>query len=1279
MAQEFLATAFVQIKPQVRGFKTALQRDLKTALAGFTLPVKVTPQLGSLRAALTNEIRKTPIPVAISPDLIQFKRELAAATADLKIEIPVETKTPAGGVGQGGGGGGGEAGGGAAKRELTVLERQIELRKQLANATTLATQAQISSLPPQERLTLLRRAETVTQRALTQAIELGTVSQSKSTQQLRERVSEAFKSNAAIRDELGARKKVIESTKEEAAADQALARAKERQRRAQAPVLNALSELEAARRRVTRATALFNAAEKAVDAALLTGDPIRKDAARDMFLLAEAEVAAAQAALTNEKAQAKQARTIGAVEKAAVASGAGMLGLRGAVLTAGTTFLGATVAFQTFAKSVRLAAELETELNVFAVTAGATADQMERVSEVARELGADITLPGVSAGDAAKTLTDLAKAGLDVQDAVAGARGTLQLATAAEIEFGEASQLVASALNSFGLAGSNATRVADLLTGSALESQGTIADMGVALQQAAAAARQAGISLDDTVALLTLLARNGLRGSDAGTSLRTAFLRLIKPTKDAQANLTALSVAVRDIEGNIRPEVFADLGKALSELSAAQRDRTLAEIFGQDAFRAAAILGREGVVGLDAMRSATGELGLAAEVAGARTKGFAGQVEALKNSLQTLGGSFGRAVIPPLGETVELLNDLISAANRAEDAFRDLEDALPGKREGEESSSFFDGFKRNLPEIINDFREFASLATSGRFVEFGQTPAQTIEENNERIKELITNLEFLQSLGGPAQAAEVFEVLSLKLIGTGEAATEARQQMDDFSRLFTALGRAPTDIELRFFINKGFVLDDFNEMRRLLGEQPVEIPVSLLKGSIFEVKREAKDAGEEIADSIAEGFSSVMTPELGAALMIPFLQGAQSAAGAAQPTPARGLTAKQILGRVAGFEAEQVRAELRGGTTELLQVLIEEQAFLQQALQSRAARNQIGLRRQLESALLGVQNEISSINERAKTQADQAAKDAQSIRDKRDRAAVEGFGRRREDIENRLLIAESTETLRDDLKVNKNLRNTLIKQNKLAQERIKDLETRRDFVRDNAKRIIQINLEIKQLEEDLAEQQREIAEERRDQIRESIRLDIEFGEITENERFEEQARRRLIASLNKELAVLQAIKKKSQEQKNRIKEIRNEIAREKAAIKELRDEAEDRNEEFRRLLFEQLQAQQGFTANLLSNLFPSGAASSAIAGNIPRGGPVFTTAGGRTPGSAIGTAAGIAAARERGGFTTSQATTLVELTRRLLDEIRALRLGESHPSARHQRSVNRASMDTMPM
>ena len=110
----------------------------------------------------------------------------------------------------------------------------------------------------------------------------------------------------------------------------------------------------------------------------------------------------------------------------------------------------------------------------------------------------------------------------------------------------------------------------------------------------------------------------------------------------------------------MRPEAFAEITKALSGFTKAQQDATLALIFGQDAFRAASIIGREGAEGLDEMRDATQEVGVAAELAAARTQGLAGSVENLKNQLSTLGISIGQGLSTPLGD----LADIIAGGSR---------------------------------------------------------------------------------------------------------------------------------------------------------------------------------------------------------------------------------------------------------------------------------------------------------------------------------------------------------------------------------------------------------------------------------------------------------------------------------------------------------------------------------------------------------------------------------------------------------------------------------------
>lgn len=401
------------------------------------------------------------------------------------------------------------------------------------------------------------------------------------------------------------------------------------------------------------------------------------------------------------------------------------LGIRGATLAASSSFLIAAGAATTLFRSLNLAGQVESQLNVFQATTQATAEQMERVSAVAKELGRDLTLPGVSAADAVDAILELARAGLSVEESLAGARGVLQLATAAQISNGEAARLAANALNAFNLQGEDTVRVADLLAAAANEAQGSISDMGLALQQSSAVARQLGVDVDDTVALLTILQQAGIRASDAGTSLRVAFTRLIAPGEEAQSLLKRFNIELRDAAGNLRVDVFAQLGQALSELGRQEQARVLFRIFGQDAQRAAAILAREGIPALNDVQRALERTGVAAEVAGARTEGLSGSAENLKNQFAALGLEIGQLASPiaELGidvtaEFFGLLADSISNTREGIASFSDDADQLAQALRDISEESGFNQFLSDVAEgarLIESDIQRASAATDAFF------------------------------------------------------------------------------------------------------------------------------------------------------------------------------------------------------------------------------------------------------------------------------------------------------------------------------------------------------------------------------------------------------------------------------------------------------------------------------------------------------------------------------------------------------------------------------------
>lgn len=352
---------------------------------------------------------------------------------------------------------------------------------------------------------------------------------------------------------------------------------------------------------------------------------------------------------------------------------------------AGTAAIAAGLAFKS---AVGSAAEFEKQLNTFQAVTGATADQIEAVRKESLALGGDTSLAAQSAGDAAVAMTELAKAGLSVKDSLAAARGVLELAGAAEIGAGEAARIVATELNAFKLSGDQATRVVDLLASASIAAQGDMTDFAAAFQQVSAVANQSGLSVEQTTAALTQLAKAGIQGSDAGTSLRTFLLRLIPTTKQAGEFTRALGVQLDSTktEGEQLSSVIDQYRSALQALTPVQRTNVLNQIFGQDAIRAASVLTSQNADALNQQIEALNQQGIAAELNAAKAKGLSGAFAGLKSNLETAGVQLGSLVDGPLEKLVrgmstgvEEATNLVEALGKIPAAVEELGNLPPVK------------------------------------------------------------------------------------------------------------------------------------------------------------------------------------------------------------------------------------------------------------------------------------------------------------------------------------------------------------------------------------------------------------------------------------------------------------------------------------------------------------------------------------------------------------------------------------------------------------------------
>lgn len=287
------------------------------------------------------------------------------------------------------------------------------------------------------------------------------------------------------------------------------------------------------------------------------------------------------------------------------------------------------------AAGLHAAAGFEESMNLIQTVGGATAEQMQAVQSQALQLGKDTSF---SAGEAADGFLELTKAGFDVESSMGAIGGVLDLAAAGNLSVASAAEIAANAINAFQLPASDAGRIADMLAAGANASSVEVTDLSDSLQMSGAVLGGYGQSLDDTTTALALMGNQGLKGSDAGTSLKQMFISLAAPTDKARKLMSSLGISIYDTQGNMlaMPEILDNLATGFQGMTEEQMNAAKATLFGSDGIRAANVLLSEGADGWDKMSRAVNKGGAASEVAASRQKGFNGAMEYFKGTMESL-------------------------------------------------------------------------------------------------------------------------------------------------------------------------------------------------------------------------------------------------------------------------------------------------------------------------------------------------------------------------------------------------------------------------------------------------------------------------------------------------------------------------------------------------------------------------------------------------------------------------------------------------------------------
>ena len=321
-----------------------------------------------------------------------------------------------------------------------------------------------------------------------------------------------------------------------------------------------------------------------------------------------------------------------------------------------------------FAKeSVAVGAEFEQAMaNVKAIT-GSTGHEFNQLTDFARELGKTTMM---SAQESAEAMAFLGMAGWDATEMMSGLPNILNLTIASGRDFATVADIVSDNLTAFGMEASDTGRYTDALAYAMSNANVNMDTLGESLKYIAPVASSAGFSMEETVSAVMALGDAGIKGSQAGTTLRTVMLNLTGANEKATAKLKELGVEIFDSEGKTRSfnAIIKDLEKALDGMTDAQKTATLNTIVGKTAVSGFSTLVSQGADKLNEYTTGIrNSSGATQEMADTMGDTLQGKVKLFQSAVQELQISISDKLAPALKLMVDMGTGIINQFNGAEE------------------------------------------------------------------------------------------------------------------------------------------------------------------------------------------------------------------------------------------------------------------------------------------------------------------------------------------------------------------------------------------------------------------------------------------------------------------------------------------------------------------------------------------------------------------------------------------------------------------------------------
>ena len=309
--------------------------------------------------------------------------------------------------------------------------------------------------------------------------------------------------------------------------------------------------------------------------------------------------------------------------------------------------------------AIKIGSDFESGMSKVAAISGASGQELEKLTDKAKEMGSTTKF---SATESAAAFEYMAMAGWKTEDMLNGIEGIMSLAAASGEDLATTSDIVTDALTAFGMKASDAGHFSDVLAQASSNANTNVGMMGETFKYVAPVAGALGYTAEDTALAIGLMANAGIKGSSAGTALRSMMSRLTKPTKEVQSAMNRLGISLTDDNGKMKSlnEVMTDLRNGFNGLSEAEAAELASSLAGQEAMSGLlAIVNASDDDFKKLERSIYNCDGAAARMAETMSDNLQGQITILKSGVEGLAISLYENMQAPCMEIVKTAQEMI--------------------------------------------------------------------------------------------------------------------------------------------------------------------------------------------------------------------------------------------------------------------------------------------------------------------------------------------------------------------------------------------------------------------------------------------------------------------------------------------------------------------------------------------------------------------------------------------------------------------------------------------